>query len=134
MAMNSRRRRFQRRRYSEIERERYRLLDETPPGPQDATSFSQIVPSVMKRMGLEEELWKQQIIEEWVELVGPQVARHARPGPVDRMTLVIFVNSSVWLNELSRYGQTKILEKVQARFGDRTVKRIRLQLDPDLGR
>ena len=70
------------------------------------------------------------MIKDWAELVGAQVAQHTRPGRIHRKMLFVFVDHSLWLNELSRYGQQKMLENIQAKFGSDKIKSIRLQLDP----
>jgi len=36
------------------------------------------------------------------------------------------------MNELRRYWQKDMLRKVQARFGEKTVRKLVLQPDPDL--
>ena len=86
---------------------------------------------VIRSLGLEESIWLNKIEEEWMKLVGDVVAKHARPGRYDAGHLIVFVDSSVWLNELQRYGRTEILSKVQQRFGPEKITGIRLQLDPD---
>lgn len=126
------RKRF-RRRYREIDRERFRLgRHDAPPGGDDSRELASIVPAILRDAGLHEELWERRLLDEWTVLVGPQVARHARPGKIERGTLHVFVSHSGWLNELSRYGKKQILESVQKRFGAACVRDIRLQLDPDL--
>jgi len=105
---------------------------ESPSAPDLARDFAEIIPDVLRRAGLEDEFWEQQLIEDWTALVGQQIARNARPGKVERGTLFVYVNHSVWLNELSRYGKKEILQSVQERFGSARVRTLRLQLDPDL--
>ena len=73
----------------------------------------------------------EQIREAWRELAGPGAATHARPGYLDRQTLVIFVDSAVWLNELVRYERAGILARLQQRFGVEAIKALRLQADPE---
>jgi predicted nucleic acid-binding Zn ribbon protein len=85
----------------------------------------------MKQLGLENRLWEQALINEWESLVGPQVAKHARAGRLERKVLHIFVDHPAWLSDLSRYGQKQLVENLQKRFGADKIKGIRLQLDPD---
>lgn len=116
----------------QIQRERLHLRRERPPLPADSTAMiGDVLPTVMKQLGLEEHFWMQTLAAEWESLVGPQIAKQARPGRVDHKTLHVFVTHSAWLSELSRYGQKQILAKLQARFGADRIKNIRLQLDPD---
>ena len=85
----------------------------------------------MKKLGLQEQHWIESLRTEWKDLVGEDVAGHTRPGRVIGRTLVVFVDSSVWLSELTRYGREPMLAKIRERFGDQQVNAIRLQIDPD---
>ena len=88
----------------------------------------------MGKLGLENRLWEETLLEEWPSLVGPQVSRHARPGRLERGTLYIYVTHSMWLSELHRNFQPQILDNLQARFKEQPIRKLRFQLDPDLGR
>jgi predicted nucleic acid-binding Zn ribbon protein len=113
------------------ERERHHLSRPDPFPPDSDSTLGDVVPQIMKQLGLGDRFWEQALVNEWASLVGPQVAQHARPGRIDRKVLCIFVSHSTWLSELSRYGQKQILENLQKRFGADRIKTIRLQLDPD---
>jgi predicted nucleic acid-binding Zn ribbon protein len=86
---------------------------------------------LMKKIGLSEPHWLETLSNDWVQIVGEGVGRHARPGRVDGTILYVFVDSSVWLNELKRYGHKEMLAAIQKRFGHSRINSIRLQLDPD---
>ena len=85
----------------------------------------------MKQLRLEDRLWEQTLLSEWEELVGTQVAMHARPGRLDRKVLYVFVSHPTWLSELSRFSQKQMLENLQKRFGADKIRSLRLQLDPE---
>lgn len=114
-----------------VQRERFHLTASRPPAADRSKEVGQVVPSLLKSLGLEDRLWEEQLRIEWPQLVGEQVAHHTRPGRLHRKTLFIFVSNSAWLNELSRYGLKPILEKLQGRFGPDRIQQLRLQLDPD---
>ncbi len=128
--MAGRRFQFDRGRW-QMERERHHLKREKPLPPETSAGLGQVIPQVMKGLGLEDRFWEQELLEEWPKLVGPQVARHTRPGRLERKIFHVFVTNSAWLSELSRYGQKQILENLQKRFGADKIKGIKLQLDPD---
>jgi predicted nucleic acid-binding Zn ribbon protein len=115
-----------------VARERFHL-DETaqPEAGYRLSPVGDLLPRIMKGFGLEDRFWEQTLMTEWDKVVGAQVAKHARPGRVQRQTLFVFVKSSAWLSELTRYGQKQILANVQARFGADKIKSVRIQLDPD---
>lgn len=98
-----------------------------------ARSTADLMPKLMKSLGIQNRMWEEALLEEWPAIVGPQVCKHARPGRLEHGTLYIYVTHSVWLSELQR-NQQQLLENLQARFEKATFKRIRLQLDPDLER
>ena len=117
----------------QLERERHHIARDIPPPPDQSSAIAEVVPSVMKGWGLENRMWEQELADRWEALAGKQVAAHARPGALDRGTLVVFVTHPAWLSELKRYGQKQLLANLQQQFGTR-IRGIRLQLDPDAGR
>lgn len=116
-----------------VEQERFRLSTDHPPlDSEPACRAGDMIPAVLREAGLEERLWERTLLAEWPQLVGEQVARRARPGRLQRKVLVVFVSNSAWLNELSRFGQGPMLQKLQGRFGSDKITALRFQLDPDL--
>lgn len=115
-----------------VQRERCHVADWAPAAAgQESVRIGDLVPGALKRLGLEEDLWLRALENEWVELVGSMIAKHARPGRYERGRLIVFVDSSVWLNELKRYSQKEMLSKLQQRFGADKIARLFLQPDPD---
>jgi predicted nucleic acid-binding Zn ribbon protein len=102
--------------------------DQPPEG--NLVPLKQVLPDVVRELGIAEAVWQNEIVACWPELMGEQLAAKTRPGRVAHGTLVVFVEHSVWLNELSRYGKKQMLERLQARFGRQRIRSIRLQLDP----
>ena len=112
-------------------RERFHLSEPQPPVEGGGSSIvSLIIPDVMKRLGLDNQHWLEMMCDEWVAIVGADVAKHTRPGGFQNKSLTIFVDSSVWLNELARFGRDKMLANVQKRFGADRITEVRLKLDP----
>ncbi len=116
-----------------VQKERFQLPeDEKPPlTEREASPLKQVVPALLREFGLEDRLWEHTLESDWVEIVGQSVAKHARPGRIQRGVLYVFVRHSAWLAELSRFGQKEMLAAIQQRFGANKIKSIRLQLDPD---
>ena len=128
--MARRRKRYNKGRWA-VERERHHLDSAAPPSPDPKNpSISDIIPGIMKKLGLEQEQWTTVLDREWTDLVGPTVAAHTRPGRYQNKQLVVFVDSATWLNELKRYNQAEMLKKLQARFGADKIRRLSLQPDP----
>lgn len=115
-----------------IERERCRIEDPKPPPPDSGgVDMAAGVAGILKRLGLTGAAWAAGIAEAWPSVVGGQVSQHTRPGSLQGSELTVYVDSSVWLNELQRYGLKFMLKNIQDRFGVNRVRKLRLQLDPD---
>ena len=115
-----------------VARERFQLPDMEPPVAESDVAVREVVNDIFKRIDVRRQpALLDQIRETWRELAGPGAATHARPGYLDRQTLVIFVDSAVWLNELVRYERAGILARLQQRFGADAIKALRLQADPE---
>ncbi|MBI2438381.1 MAG: DUF721 domain-containing protein [Lentisphaerae bacterium] len=114
-----------------LTRERFQLPQTEPPAPEPDLTLSDIIKNLFKGIDQRRQpALLDQVRKAWPELAGTRAAAHARPGYLDRQTLVIFVDSAVWLDELSRYERAGILERLQQRFGAQAVKAVRLQADP----
>jgi len=83
----------------------------------DAINIAGFLAQAMKKLGLEGDHWLDVLQAEWTKIVGEGVAKHTCPGRFDKKKLTVFVDSSTWLNELSRYGQKEMLANIQKRFG-----------------
>ena len=115
-----------------VQRERCRIADpRIPRADPDPRPLGELLPDVMRRLGLEHVQWSVRLERDWAELAGPAVALHARPGTVRDGILTVFVDSSVWLSELSRFGRRPLLARLQAAYGADDVRDVRFRLDPD---
>ena len=118
----------------EVQRERHRISRaEPPPSSPSSSTVADVLPGVLKELGLEQRVWQETVLREWPSLVGPQLAAQTRPGHLERKVFYVYVSHPAWLSELSRYGQKQLLENMQKRFGADKIKSIRLQLDPGKG-
>jgi hypothetical protein len=126
-----RRKKFNRGRW-QIQRERCFIDSTVPPeGIVDPVAIADVVPGVLKKLGLADRHWFAVLEEKWEGIVGKDVAKHAKPGRLDDRGLVVFVDSSVWLNELVRYGRKQILANLHKQFGKDKIASVSFQLDPD---
>jgi len=115
-----------------VTRERFQLPDMEPPAAEPDVAVQDVVKDIFKSIDVRRQpALLDQIREAWGALAGPGAATHARAGYLDRQTLVIFVDSAVWLDELARYERAGILARLQQRFGAEAIKALRLQADPE---
>lgn len=95
-----------------------------PNNARTAAPPSKLVPGVMKELGLEQRLQQSQVFSLWAQMVGTDIARHAQPVSLRNNLLVVAVDHPVWLQELSRYHKTLLLQKIHATVGKKTVRDI----------
>jgi len=114
-----------------VQRERFRIAAREPPAPvQEARSIGQVLSGLLDRMGVERDDRLGTIEQEWATLVGAGIAAHTRPGRLSRGCLTVYVDSPVWMQELSGPPSILMREKAQERFGSDAVRELRLQIDP----
>lgn len=85
------------------------------------------IESVLEDLGLEAAAAAFRIGEEWLECVGPEVARHARPVGLRAGVVEVAVDTSVWSQQL-QLRRTQILESLRARLGDDAPKDLRFRV------
>jgi predicted nucleic acid-binding Zn ribbon protein len=83
-----------------------------------------ILPGVLTNLGLDRRRTETEILKVWNHLVDPNLAAHAQPSGLNRGTLFVTVDSSVWLSEIVRYRRREILERLQHSFGRDLIARI----------
>jgi predicted nucleic acid-binding Zn ribbon protein len=87
-------------------------------------TIGQLVPGVLKGMGLEKKQSEAEIAKVWNNLMDPLIVAHAQPVGLHKGTLFVNVDSSVWLNEIVRYRRREILQRLHHSFGPDLVQRI----------
>ena len=72
-------------------------------------SAADLLPAVLQGMRIDRRQAESQIVSLWRQIVDPRVAEHSHPVGLVRGTLLVAVDSSVWLTEIVRYGNREIL-------------------------
>jgi len=88
-----------------------------------APALAQIVPVVMKRLGLHQRLWESQLFSRWPEIVGEFNARLCQPASLRNGRLTVTVAHSAYIQEL-RPHKALLLQKIQQRLGNTSVRDI----------
>lgn len=86
--------------------------------------IGEVVEALLKKLGLERRFKESQISFQWRNWVGSSIAAHAKPYRVVNQKLVVYVDNSVWVSELTRHYKTWILKRIQTALGDGVVKEI----------
>ena len=89
--------------------------------------LSQMLGSVLKASGLQGSLGEYRILGQWDKIVGPAIARHARPQIVRGNKLFLSVDSPAWMQQLSLL-KPELIEKVNKSLGRDAIKDIALKL------
>ena len=83
-----------------------------------------VMPAVLSRLGLDRRRAEAEIVRVWNNLIDPNLTAHAQPTGLNKGTLFVTVDSSVWLNEIVRYRRKEILDRLQHSFGRDLIARI----------
>jgi predicted nucleic acid-binding Zn ribbon protein len=83
-----------------------------------------IVRDIISRLGMKELLVSSRVFEVWPATVGGAIAGHAQPHSLREGTLIVHVDSSVWLAQLERFRKRQIREKLNRELPYPMVKRI----------
>lgn len=98
-----------------VRREFARIPDPLPPPPfKPAERAGVAAERVFRSLGLPaEDAVALRIEKAWPGAVGPDVALHASPGPLENGVMTVFVRGSAWLAELRREARAMILPKLR---------------------
>jgi len=89
-----------------------------------ARKASDLLPKVLKEMRLDNRRSDAEIVKVWNNSIDPMIAAHAQPTGLNKGTLFVSVDSSVWLNEIVRYRRKEILDRLQHSFGRDFITKI----------
>lgn len=93
-----------------------------------AKKSADLVPHVLKGLGIERRLSETEILKVWNHLLDPNIVAHAHPTGLRNGTLFVAVDSSVWLDEIVRYRRREILERLQSSFGRDLIGKISFRI------
>ncbi len=83
-----------------------------------------IIEQLISRLGLKELVRANRVFAAWGSIVGDDIARHTRPQSLRKGTLIVHVDSSVWLAQLDRYLKGRIRGKINRSLEGPLVERI----------
>lgn len=114
------------------QRERCRIADANPPAiDYGANQIGVLISGIIKETGYSNKDSLAFLFPLWEKISGPAVAKHSRPGSINGKTLIVYVDSSVWLSELSRYKSDKLLAALRKNAGLLEIEKIIFRIDPD---
>jgi predicted nucleic acid-binding Zn ribbon protein len=89
-----------------------------------ARSSGDVMPGLLKRIRIDQRQGEAEILRVWRHIIDPTLTAHAQPTGLDKGTLYVTVDSSVWLDEIVRYRRKEILNRLQLSFGRDLIQRI----------
>lgn len=92
--------------------------------PRSFARVSDLLPSVLRDLGLQKRFSERRVVEQWAGVVGPELARRTRALRCESGTLIVHVDHGAWMQEL-HFIEKKLLAKMQAACPDVVLKQIR---------
>ena len=83
-----------------------------------------VVNATLDNLGLRHKVLEQQVVTQWAQLVGPQIAASSRAENVREGILFVTCKSSTWTSELSLH-KPEILKRIAQSIGKSVVTDIR---------
>jgi len=90
--------------------------------------IDKVLEQELSKLGVKERMVEDQLSEAWAEAVGPMNAMHSKPVSLNRGELVVAVAQPALKYTLERFHSAEILERMQAKFGRKTIRRIRFRV------
>jgi len=92
--------------------------------PRSFARVGEVLPSVLRDLGLQTRFRERRVVEQWAGIVGPELARRARALRCENGTLLVHVDHGAWMQEL-HFIEKKLLDKMRAACPDVELTRIR---------
>ena len=89
-----------------------------------AATAAELIPKVISKLGLAQRRSEVEIVKVWNRLIDPTIVAHAQPTGINKGTLFVTVDNSVWLEEIVRYRRREILQRLQFAFGKELILKI----------
>ena len=86
-----------------------------------------VLDSLFKQQGIEESIRVHRAVVDWDSVVGDAVARHARAVYIEHGTLVVEVESPVWMHRL-QMEESDLRTRINRHYGEDMIRQIRFRL------
>jgi len=83
-----------------------------------------ILPAVLKSLGLDQKLKEREILACWAEVVGEEIAARTQAVNIDRGVLFVRVDHSAWMQEL-HFMEKEIIAKLKDKKPGIVIRKIR---------
>ncbi len=83
-----------------------------------------VLPQIWASPAWKKRLQAGEVLSRWEEIVGPAIARAARPKSFSKGRLIVEVEDSIWMNQL-HFEEKRILSLLNAQAGEELFQEIR---------
>ena len=90
--------------------------------------IGKIINKVVEKIASPKRSVNGRILQLWPEIAGERILRHTRPRGIKNGRLIINVDGSTWLYELTQRHKKKLLKKLQKKMGEETLAEIRFRI------
>jgi predicted nucleic acid-binding Zn ribbon protein len=87
-----------------------------------------ILPGVMKGLGLDAKLREAELVQQWTALVGKAMAARSKPIGIKDHVLLVEIGNNAWMQEI-RFHQREIIARIREDFPELGVEGLRLMLE-----
>ena len=88
------------------------------------TPVGEVLPAVLRSLGLERKFRDLRLLEEWADVVGPEISARTRPTRIEHKVLHVYVDHGAWMQEL-HFIEKDLIEKLRERVPGVDLKKIR---------
>jgi hypothetical protein len=106
----------------------WRGLPERIPPSDRWRASANLVPELMKRLGLRERLHESEIAEAWSKIVGDFISAHSTPVALREGILYVRVLQPALHYDLEQVSKIDILRRLKQRFGGKTIRDVRFRV------
>lgn len=92
--------------------------------PRSFARIGDVLPAVLRDLGLQKKFSERQVVERWASVVGPELAQRARALRYEAGTLVVRVDHGAWMQEL-HFIESDLIKKLRAACPTVELTRIR---------
>ena len=93
--------------------------------PRKVTPLNMLVREIVSELGISEKIVECEALLVWNDVVGPSLAKNARPIRINNGILEIAVPSAVWRTQLS-FMKTDIVRRMNCHVGGEIIRELRL--------
>lgn len=89
--------------------------------------ISDVILKIARKFDIEIKLFEHTINSQWEEIVGDRIASHTRPDTISYRILTVYVDSSVWMQQLI-FLKDNIVKKINEKTGRQIIKDIKFRI------